>query len=100
MNARIARRCLSLALSPALLLAATVALFGCAKASAEDCGKMVDRMTELELEGQDAAVADMTKKMMEETKQEIVAECQGKIGKSQVQCVIDAKTKADIDKCK
>jgi hypothetical protein len=86
--------------SLALLLAATVALFGCSKATAEDCAKMVDRMTELELEGQDAAVADMTKKMMEETKLEIVAECEGKLGKSQVQCVIDAKTKADIDKCK
>ncbi len=84
----------------ALVLGAALALAGCAKASAEDCGKMVDRMTELELEGQDAAVAEMTKKMMEETKKDIVAECDGKISKSQVQCVIDAKTKADIDKCK
>jgi hypothetical protein len=84
----------------ALFLGATIALVGCSKASKEDCGKMVDRMTELELEGQDATVAEMTKKMMEETKKDIVAECEGKIGKSQVQCVIDAKTKADIDKCK
>ena len=83
-----------------LVLAATVALFGCAKASKEDCEKMVDRMTDLELEGQDKAVADLTRKMMEETKKEIVAECEGKIGKSQVQCVIDAKTKAEIDACK
>ena len=83
-----------------LVLAASVALFGCAKASKEDCEKMVDRMTELELEGQDKAVADLTRKMMEETKKEIVAECEGKIGKSQVQCVIDAKSKAEIDACK
>lgn len=83
-----------------LLLGASLALLGCSKASKEDCEKMVDRMTELELEGQDAAIAEMTKKMMEETKKDIVAECEGKIGKSQVQCVIDAKTKADIDACK
>lgn len=82
-----------------LALGASVALFGCAKASKEDCEKMVDRMTELELEGQDKAVADLTRQMMQETKKEIVAECEGKIAKSQVQCVIDAKTKADIDAC-
>lgn len=83
-----------------LVLAASVALFGCAKASKEDCEKMVDRMTEVELEGQDKAVADLTRQMMQETKKEIVAECEGKIGKSQVQCVIDAKSKAEIDACK
>jgi hypothetical protein len=77
-----------------------VALFGCSKATKEDCEKMVDRMTELELEGQDAAVADLTRKMMQDTKKEIVAECEGKLSKSQVQCVIDAKTKAEIDACK
>ena len=83
-----------------LLVGTSIALFGCAKASKEDCEKMVDRMTELELEGQDATVAEMTKKMMQETKKDIVAECEGKIGKSQVECVVDSKTKADIDKCK
>lgn len=83
----------------ALVLGASVALFGCAKASKEDCEKMVDRMTDVELEGQDAAVAELTRKMMQETKKEIVAECEGKLSKSQVQCVIDAKTKADIDNC-
>ncbi len=83
----------------ALLLGA-MASVGCAKADKADCEKMVDRMTDLELEGQDPLVASMTKKMMEETKQDIVAECEGKVGKKQVQCVIDAKTKADIDNCK
>lgn len=87
-------------IAKAALLLGAAWVAGCAKADKADCEKMVDRMTEIELEGQPPLVQEMTKKMMGETKTEIVGECEGKIAKSQVQCVIDAKTKADIDKCK
>lgn len=82
------------------LLLGALSSVGCAKAEKADCEKMVDRMTDLELEGQPPLVASTTRAMMEETKRDIVAECAGKESKRQVQCVIDAKTKADVDNCK
>jgi hypothetical protein len=75
-------------------------LAGCAKADKADCEKMFDRMAEIQLEGQDSLVKELTRKMLEPEKEKVVAECEGKLSKSQVQCVIDAKSQADIDKCK
>ena len=82
------------------LFAISLSLLGCAKASKEECEKMVDKMTELEIQGQDPTVADLTRKFMKETQKDLVADCEGKVTKSQIQCVADAKTKADLDNCR
>jgi small lipoprotein (TIGR04454 family) len=84
-------------------LVAFAAVFAVAcgpRASKEECERMVDRMIDVELQGQSAAVASMTKSMMQGQRGDLVGQCAGKASKAEVTCVINAKSKADIDKCK
>jgi len=69
------------------------------RATKEQCQKMVDQMTELQLEGESPEVAKMTRELMKGQMDGLMAECDGKASQSEVQCIIDAKTKADLDKC-
>jgi thiamine monophosphate kinase len=69
------------------------------RATKEQCQKMVDQMTELQLEGESPEVAKMTRELMKDQMDGLMAECDGKASQSEVQCIIDAKTKADLDKC-
>jgi small lipoprotein (TIGR04454 family) len=82
-----------------LVVVALTAIACAPKADKAECEKMVDKMIDVELEGQSAAVAAMTKKMMQADRDKMLNDCVGKVTKKEVQCVIDAKTKADVDKC-
>lgn len=76
-------------------------LAGCAKATKEDCAKVYDQLIKFETEGQPAAVVEMTKQIMKgKAEEEFTKECEGKASKSEVQCFLDAKTKAEYEKCK
>jgi len=84
-----------------LALLATVLAAGCgARATKEDCEKMVDHMIDVQVEGKSKLVADMTKKLMQDEKGKLVGECAGKVKKADVDCVIAAKKQSDIDKCR
>lgn len=77
-----------------------VMVVACApKANKDDCEKMVDKMIDVQLQGQSKEIAAMTKKMMQGDRDKLLNECVGKATKSEVECVLKAKTQADVEKC-
>jgi len=82
------------------VLAAAALVVACGpKATKEDCEKMVDKMIDIQLEGQSASLKEMTKKMMAGERDKLLNQCVGKASKKEVDCVLAAKSQADVDKC-
>ncbi len=88
--------------SLALAAVGAGSLVACGKtASKEDCEQAFVHTIDLAVAGQDKAAAEVVKKQMErDEKGGFVKECEGKAMKSEVDCIIAAKTSDDIDKCK
>lgn len=86
----------------AIVMVATAALMvtGCSKANKAECEQMVDKMIDLQVQGLSPDLQKLTKSGMADEKPKMVADCDGKVSKSDVQCVMNAKTSADLDKCK
>jgi hypothetical protein len=76
------------------------------KATKEDCEKMANHMTDIGLEGQPADVAKAAREQLaadpknKKEHEDLVTSCTGQVPKTAVDCMIAAKTTADIDKCK
>jgi len=81
---------------------AAVALTGCAKADKAACEKAFDHVIEITIAPMKDLGEDALKAAREGAaagKADFMKECEGKVSKAQVDCVIAAKSLEDVTKC-
>lgn len=82
------------------VFAAAVLGIGCGpKATKADCEKFVDHMVDIQAGGNEEIAAAAKKASMGPERDKLIAECDGKASKAEIDCANAAKTKADIEKC-
>lgn len=89
--------------SAVVAILAGLFVVGCAKASKEDCEKFAEHTIDLGLK---ESGAELPEELMKAAKDEamkekgsIVAECEGKIAKSEIDCALAAKSMDELTKC-
>lgn len=84
----------------AILVAISLSVGGCDRDATEaECEKMVAHVFDVEIKSLDDAAAALSRPVFTEMQDVWVGECQKHGKRSEVRCVLKAKTKKDIDKC-